>query len=220
MFDYDNDGDLDLFFAGNWFPAGFGVVEPFGFMSGGHTNHAHLFENQGVAANGNPMLVDRLETVSQRAAAGIDNPFDARGVAVGDLDHDGFQDIVIVNVTGFATQGTCCTFNPIGPYTGRVVIYKNQGNANRTLILRLRGTQSSRDALGARVTVVTNQGSQVRDVRAGEGHYSQHSPEIEFGLGTADEVRRIEIRWPSGQVTEVLNPPLTGQVTRAEIQEP
>ncbi len=65
------------------------------------------------------------------------------------------------------------------------------------------GRKSNRSGIGARVTIETDAGTQMREVKAGESYLSSSDPRVHFGLGSATAVRRIVIRWPSGIVQEV-----------------
>ena len=71
--------------------------------------------------------------------------------------------------------------------------------------LRLVGTASNRSAIGARVTVTTNEGSMVQEVSGGAGRGSQNSLPLEFGLGAATVVEELVVRWPSGTVQTLRN---------------
>jgi len=67
----------------------------------------------------------------------------------------------------------------------------------------LRGKKSNRQGIGARVTLETAAGRQVREVKAGGGYLSSSDPRVHFGIGKESSVGRVLIRWPSGQVQEV-----------------
>jgi len=104
-----------------------------------------------------------------------------RGLAVGDLNNDGFIDIVISNLDS------------------RPVIIRNPGGAGHWLMLKLKGTISNRDAVGARVTAKTGPLTQIREVKSG-GSYQSHSDfRVHFGLGRVAVVDEVTIRWPTGR---------------------
>ncbi|MFT4681437.1 MAG: hypothetical protein ACI9FU_000882 [Granulosicoccus sp.] len=102
---------------------------------------------------------------------------------VGDLNNDGFLDIV----------------------NGSTVNY-NDGNDNNWIKVNLVGTVSNIDGIGARVEIVTALGTQLREIRSGEGFSDMHSMNANFGLGTDTQVDTVTVSWPSGIINTVLNP--------------
>lgn len=102
---------------------------------------------------------------------------------IGDLNNDGFLDI---------QNGTNVLFN--------------NGNSNRWLNVNLRGIQSNRNGIGARVEIYGAWGKQIRDVQSGTGFQNMSKLTAHFGLGTATAITQVIIRWPSGIVDTVLNP--------------
>jgi hypothetical protein len=120
------------------------------------------------------------------AAAGVDNELDGRGIAVADFDRDGRLDLLQTN----ADQPSLLYRNvsePIGRWVG----------------LELVGTASNRDAIGARVTLVAGGATQIREVNGGNGYSSQSSLRLHFGLGAAERVEQLVVRWPSGTLEAV-----------------
>ncbi len=77
---------------------------------------------------------------------------------------------------------------------------------NHSFRLKLAGTLSSRDAIGAKVTVVVNPGDErVCQLTAGDGYESSNERVLEIGVGSAESVARVEIRWPSGTKSSFSN---------------
>lgn len=125
-------------------------------------------------------------------------PSDGLGVqsaAVGDLDADGFPDVV----AGFASG-----FN--NPSSNPDRLFLNPGNDNNWLDIRLTGVTSNASAVGARIELHGEWGIMVREVRAGEAYGIHNSLTRHFGLGQADAIDRVVVRWPSGQIDEVEDP--------------
>jgi hypothetical protein len=123
-----------------------------------------------------------------------------RGAAWADYDEDGFLDL-------FVTNGEDNTDFVSGPQ----FLYHNATNANHWLKIKLVGTTSSRQGLGAKVTIKVGRTSQYRENNGASGHYlSQGAAPLHFGLGKATLVNQVIVNWPSGQ-TQTLRKVSTNQ---------
>lgn len=136
-----------------------------------------LFRNQGV---------DPPRFVDVAYAAGADRIEDGRGVVATDVDQDGDLDLVVQS------------------YQRKTVLLINRGPTGNWLQLRLRGTVSNRDAIGARVVAEVAGKKHTRLVTSTEGYLSGSSLQLQFGLGDATVVDRLTVYWPSGKTSELL----------------
>ena len=109
-----------------------------------------------------------------------DRPEDGRGMVVFDYDQDGRPDVALRN------------------YKQPSQLLHNVSRSGHWLELKLIGSRSNRDAVGARITVTSGTLHQLREVHAGSGYQSGSSLVQHFGLGDATTVDTIHIRWPSG----------------------
>jgi enediyne biosynthesis protein E4 len=123
------------------------------------------------------------------AEAGVDNDLDGRGIGMADLDDDGRLDLYQTN----ANQNSLLYHNVSAP-------------VGHWIELKLVGTKSNRDAIGARATLKSGGDTQIREVNGGNGYAGQSTARLHFGLGTAAKIDSLEIRWPSGKVEKVQVP--------------
>lgn len=110
--------------------------------------------------------------------------------AVGDLNNDGLLDVY----GGYAQVYTTPSTIP------DVVWLNNTANNNHYLTVRLEGTTSNRNAIGARISIFGPWGVQIREVRSGESYGIMNSLAQHFGLGSQTSVDSLVVRWPSGQM--------------------
>jgi hypothetical protein len=123
------------------------------------------------------------------AAAGVDNDRDGRGIGIADFDDDGRLDLYETN----ANQPS--------------LLYRNvSAPVGHWLELKLIGTKSNRDAIGARATVRLGGETLIREVNGGNGYAGQSTARLHFGLGAATKIGAVEIRWPSGRIDKVTVP--------------
>ncbi len=160
------------------------------FKTNGELKHLYgqedqLFENLG---NG------KFKDVSVQRGKYFKEEFVGRGACFGDYDNDGDIDAYIVNLHDYG-----------------VLLRNDHGNEKNWIKLYLIGTQSNRDAIGARIKITTSAGEQISQKKSAAGYLSQNDPRIHFGLGEASVVDKIEIIWPSGNV-QVLEQINAGQV--------
>ena len=168
--DYDLDGKLDLFAVGGHVADDINRVQP----KVTHAQPPHLFRNLGAK---------RFEDVVADLGADLKKPMVSRGAAYADFDGDGDLDIVI-------------TAN-----NGPAVLLRNEGgNKNHWLRVKLVGTTSNRDGIGAKVTVTAGGQKQWNVVRSGSSYCSQSELPLTFGLGANAAADSIEVAWPSGKV--------------------
>jgi hypothetical protein len=126
-------------------------------------------------------------------------PFVGFGAGFLDIDNDGDLDLLMTNNAGVAD------------------LMRNGGVAGaNSLLVKLVGTQSNRNAIGARVRVTSGGRTQVREVRAGSSYLGQHDLRVHVGLGRATAIERLEIRWPNGQMETVPNVAINQIVTITE----
>lgn len=83
---------------------------------------------------------------------------------------------------------------------GRAVLFRNDGSANHSLRVRLVGTRSNRDGIGAVVKLTAGEETQWQMLRSGSSYLSQSELILTFGLGQRTQADLLEVRWPSGQV--------------------
>jgi hypothetical protein len=129
----------------------------------------------------------RFRDISLDSGAGITTPFNSHGVAAADFDNDGAVEILVNNSHD------------------RPSLLKNLGERGNWILLKLEGTKSNRDAIGAKVTVRVGDHQQTQEVRSGGGYISQSDFRLHFGLGKATKADAVEIRWPSGLVQRLEN---------------
>jgi tetratricopeptide (TPR) repeat protein len=118
--------------------------------------------------------------------SGLDFPDDSRSFALADLDHDGRLEVVLKNRNGPQLRILRNAIKEIG----------------NSIVFRLRGKKSNRDAIGAAITVEAEGHRQTKYLQAGSGFLSQHTKELFFGVGKTQEAIRATVRWPGGP-TEV-----------------
>jgi hypothetical protein len=171
FFDYDLDGWLDLLVANGH------LDDEREKISNARVKYAQpqqLFRNQGYG---------NFTEVTEKAGGDLAHPLIARGAAFADLDEDGDLDIVVT------TNG------------GPARIFENRRrNDNAWIRITLQGTASNRDGLGAEVRVTTQGATQVWSLHSGGSYLSQSQIDPTFGLGAAQRVDEIVVRWPSGAV--------------------
>ena len=134
-----------------------------------------------------------LNTGSQRfanvsAATDLDLPDDGRGLSVTDWDHDGRLDFWVTNRNG-----------------PRVRFLKNNYRTDNDFVsLKLVGTRTNRDAVGARVTLYLADTDKplIRTVYAGSGFLAQSTKSLHFGLGKRAQIESVKVRWPGGREEE------------------
>ncbi len=136
----------------------------------------------------------RFEDVTQNGGPGITIPVAARGCAFGDFDNDGDLDVVVNTINDFPQLLRC-----------------DSRLRNNWIKVRTIGTKSNRSGIGARLrcaSLAAGEKSprvQINEVRSGGGYLSQSDLRIHFGLGKAEQVQLLEIRWPSGQTDSLRN---------------
>ncbi len=129
----------------------------------------------------------RFRDISLDSGPGITTPFNSHGVAAADFDNDGSVEILVNNSHDHPS------------------LLRNLGDHGNWILLKLEGTKSSRNAIGAKVTVRVGDHRQTREVRSGGGYISQSDFRLHFGLGNATKADAVEIRWPSGLVQRLEN---------------
>ncbi|MGA2099527.1 MAG: FG-GAP-like repeat-containing protein [Candidatus Sulfotelmatobacter sp.] len=121
---------------------------------------------------------------------------DGRSFALGDFDLDGRQEVFLKSRNAPQLRILKNVIPELPP----------------SIAFRLRGTKSNRDAIGAVVTIKTEQGLQTRSLQAGSGYLSQHSKDVFFGLGSARGPLAASIRWPSGLVQQLPDLPINHRI--------
>jgi hypothetical protein len=175
--DVDRDGSLDIFVSN-------GHVDRHIELEGDPTltfrQKARLFLNDGKG---------RFRDISPQAGAYFLEGHVGRGVAYADYDNDGNMDLALNNSGEPA-----------------VLLHNESVTPNHWIRLELRGTKSNRDAVGAKVTVYAGARKIVRHRKGGGSYLSAHDPRLLIGVGDAQKVDKVEIRWPSSSTVQVLGP--------------
>jgi hypothetical protein len=179
--DAECDGDLDLLIAnGHVYPQ----AKEIGMS--GWKMETQLYE----AVTGSSGKVVWLDA-TVRIGGGLEGLHSARGLALGDPDDDGDVDALVTDLDE------------------RPRLLENRSvRGGRWISVRLRGTRSNRDGIGAKVRVRAGGRVWTRELRLSSGLYSSHDPRLHFGLGPVSKIDAVEVEWPSGARSTVAGPAL------------
>jgi len=174
FFDYDNDGWPDIFVADGHIEDQVEKVQ----KRVSYAEPPHLFRNMGGG---------KFTEVTEKMGKSFASPKVARAAAYGDIDNDGFLDVLLTTNAGPA------------------YLFHNEGGTNHSLRIKLVGTKSNRDGIGAVVRVNAGSDKQWKMVHSGSSYLAQSELVLTFGLGAQIKADNIEIQWPSGQVDKLSN---------------
>jgi hypothetical protein len=174
FFDYDNDGWQDIFVADGHIEDQIERVQ----KRVSYAEPPHLFRNLGGG---------KFSEVTAQMGAAFASPKVARSTAYGDIDNDGFPDVLLTTNAGPA------------------YLFHNEGGTNHSLRIKLVGTKSNRDGIGAVVRVNSGSDKQWKMLRSGSSYLAQSELVLTFGMGAQTKADGVEIQWPSGQVDKLSN---------------
>ena len=195
--DFNNDGHLDLFHTNGW--------DESSMYAGDQSDYLND-ENRLFINNGAGVFAD------QAAERAVDDSGQGRGVSCFDADNDGDLDILVLENDAAGNA---------------FVLYENVGGDEQGnyLTISVKAAASDSAGVGTRVFVTTDGITQMREVQIGSNFTSQNPTILHFGLGSAEVVDRLMVRWPDGSVEEIGNFPVnqclrigdgeSGQVTTA-----
>jgi hypothetical protein len=176
--DYDNDGWKDIFLADGQV---FPDIDkyPMGIT---YAERNLLFHNRGDGM---------FDEVGLQSGPGLSIRKASRGVATADYDNDGDLEILVTNMNDSPD-----------------LLRHARKNSNHSILVKTIGTRSNRDGIGAEVKVVAKGLTQYDTVRSGGSYLSSSDLRLHFGLGSATEIDRLEVHWPSGQTDTIQGPPV------------
>jgi hypothetical protein len=176
FFDYDLDGWPDVLVANGHIDADIQRVQ----ANVKYAMPPHLFRNTGKG---------KFAEVTKSVGQAFSTPRVGRGAAYADINNDGRLDLLL------STNG------------GPVYLFRNEAQgtaaANRSLRIKLIGTKSNRDGIGAIVKLTSGGETQTQMLRSGSSYLSASELVLTFGLAQREKAEAIEIRWPSGQVDKL-----------------
>jgi hypothetical protein len=141
----------------------------------------------------------KFRNVSAQSGEVFRKDFPARGLSVGDYDNDGDPDVLVIN-------------NGAPP----ALLRNEGGNRNNWLGLELVATRSNTAAVGAVITWEAGGVKRSRLKTGGGSYLSSNDPREVVGVGRAAKIDSVEIKWPSGRVDRLTNPPLNKYVRVVE----
>lgn len=168
--DFDNDGDRDIFVAIGHLQDNIDSWDP-------RTNY--YARNVLLMNKGNGKFIN----VSDNSGNGLKVKLSSRGAAFDDLDNDGDIDTVILNSRREPT-----------------ILRNDTKSSSNWIQIKLRGTKTNRDGIGAHVKVVAGDLTQTDEVHSGRGYQGHFGMRLHFGLGKHEKVDRIEVRWIGGGI--------------------
>ena len=170
LVDFDNDSHRDIFVA-----------------CGHLQDNIDLFDASSMYLTPNILLENtgkgKFVNVPAESCKGLKVKLSSRGVGFDDLDNDGDIDVVVLNSRREPT-----------------ILRNDSPSKSHWIQIRLRGTKSNRDGVGARVKVIAGDMILADEVHSGRGYQSHYGMRLHFGLGDRDHVDRIEVRWIGGRV--------------------
>ncbi len=189
FFDYDLDGWPDVLVANGHIDADIQRVQ----ANVKYAMPPHLFRNVGKG---------KFEEVTKSVGQAFSSPRVGRGAAYADINNDGRLDLLL------STNG------------GPVYLFRNEAQgsaaANGSLRIKLTGTKSNRDGIGANVKLSSGGETQTLMLRSGSSYLSASELVLTFGLAERDKADAVEIRWPSGQVDRLSNVAAGATITVTE----
>ena len=189
FFDYDLDGWPDVFIANGHVDDDIQKVQP----NVSYAERPHLFRNVGKG---------KFVEVTESMGTAFASPRVGRGAAYADINNDGRLDLLL------SANG------------GPVYLFRNEASAaaaaNRSLRIKLIGTKSNRDGIGAVVKLNAGGDTQTKMLCSGSSYLSASELVLTFGLGQRDKADSLEIRWPSGQLDRLSSIPAGAAVTVTE----
>jgi hypothetical protein len=173
--DFDNDGDRDIFIA-----------------CGHLQDNVELYNDTATTLSRNVILMNtgngKYVDISEQGGDGMKVKLRSRGAAFDDLDNDGDIDVVILNSRAEPT-----------------ILRNDSLSKGHWIQVRLRGTKSNRNGVGAQAKVVAGDLTLLDEVHSGRGYQSHYGMRLHFGLGNREKIDRIEVRWIGGGVDTFKN---------------